>query len=72
MGPVRPNAGSGNITARDRTAVVVSILVLIALVHVFRVAGALCPIVVMLMGGYYAQVKWNLISLSYSISTAHL
>lgn len=56
MDRARPNAGSGNTTARGRTAVVVSILLLIALVHVFRVGTYLRGSLFTLYYSYFSDI----------------
>ena len=56
MDRVKPNADSGNATARGRTAVVVSILLLIALVHLFRVGTYLRGPLFTLYYSYFSDI----------------
>ena len=56
MRPGVPNAGSGNTTARGRTAVVVSILLLIALIHLFRVGTYLLGSLFTLYYSYFSDI----------------
>lgn len=56
MNRARPNASSGNTTARGRTAVIVSILLLIALVHLFRVGTYLRGSLFTLYYSYFSDI----------------
>jgi len=56
MSRVRPNTSSGNTPARGRTAVVVCILLLIALVHLFRVGTYLRGPLFTLYYSYFSDI----------------
>lgn len=56
MDRARPNASSDNTTARGRTAVIVSILLLIALVHLFRVGTYLRGSLFTLYYSYFSDI----------------
>ncbi len=56
MNREKPDAGFGNITAKRRTVVVVSIMVLIALVHLFRVGTYLRGSLFTLYYSYFSDI----------------
>ena len=56
MNRVRPNQDSGNTTARGRTIVVVSIMLLIALIHFFRVGTYLQGKLFTLYYSYFSDI----------------
>ena len=56
MDRVRPKAGSGSTNSRGKTAVIVSILLLIALVHLFRVGTYLREDLFTLYYSYFSDI----------------
>ena len=56
MDRARPKAGSGDITARGRTALIVSILLVIALVHIFRIGTYLRGSLFTLYYSYFSDI----------------
>lgn len=56
MDRARPKTGSGDITARGRTALIVSVLLVIALVHIFRIGTYLRGSLFTLYYSYFSDI----------------